>query len=178
MLQSRRPCERSWREDIRGLGRDKVLLLRQRGVVWICYFSAIKKALILTQLLNQTKRPDPFDFLHRSCYPIGGKRRILRRCVSTESKSDGTRPTRPLCKLQDGAPALSYAKINSTSEGPCSQGCTHVSFGFCGQSPLQAATCVCGVSLATTMLALKAPNRSIHLEPLPDLKHISKPELK
>ncbi len=39
-------------------------------------------------------------------YPIGGKQRIPRRCVSTASESDGTRPTRPLCKLQGVASSL------------------------------------------------------------------------
>ena len=53
-------------------------------------------------------------------YPIGGKR-IPRRCVSTASESDGTRSTRPLCKLQGVASARSYARANSKAKGSGSQ---------------------------------------------------------
>ena len=53
-------------------------------------------------------------------YPIGGKR-IPRRCVSTASESYGTRPTRPLCKLQGVASARSYARANSKAKGSGSQ---------------------------------------------------------
>ena len=47
--------------------------------------------------------------------PIGGKQRIPKRCVSTASESDGTRPTRPLCKLQGVASARSYARAKNHS---------------------------------------------------------------
>jgi hypothetical protein len=41
--------------------------------------------------------------------------------VSTASESDGTRPTRPLCKLQGVASARSYARANSKAKGSGSQ---------------------------------------------------------
>ena len=62
-------------------------------------------ASVRARLMNVAKlNSEAFDqvlvrfAIERLRYPIGGKRRILRRCVSTASKSDAIRPTRPLCK--------------------------------------------------------------------------------
>ena len=46
------------------------------------------------------------------------------------SKSDGIRPTRPLCKLHGVGYVRSSAKVNSASEEPCLQGFTHGSLGL------------------------------------------------
>ena len=44
--------------------------------------------------------------------------RIPRRCVSTASKSEAIRPTRPLCKQHGVGYARNSVKANSTSEEP------------------------------------------------------------
>ena len=76
-----------------------------------------------------------------------------RRCESTASKSDAIRLIQPSCKQHGVGYVRSSARANSTSEGPGSQGCVPMGpSGSADRANLLAATCVCGVSLATTML--------------------------
>ena len=77
-----------------------------------------------------------------------------RRCESTASKSGAIRPIWPSCKQHGVGYLRSSAKANSTSEDPCSQRCVPMRLlGSADRASLLTATCVCGVSLATTMLA-------------------------
>jgi hypothetical protein len=77
-----------------------------------------------------------------------------RRCESTVSKSDAIRPIWPSCKQHGVGYEQGSARANSTSEGPGSQGCAPMGpSGSADRAPYIWATCVCGVSLATTMLA-------------------------
>jgi hypothetical protein len=77
-----------------------------------------------------------------------------RRCESTVSKSDAIRPIWPSCKQHGVGYEQGSARANSTSEDPCSQRCVPMRLlGSADRASLLAATCVCGTSLATTLLA-------------------------
>jgi len=57
--------------------------------------------------------------------------------VSTASKSDAIRPTRPLCRKHGGASAPSNARANSKAKGSCSQGNSRGLLEPYGQSALR-----------------------------------------
>jgi hypothetical protein len=108
-------------------------------------------------------------------YPIGGRHRIPRWCVSPVRKRDAIRPTQPLCKRQDVGYVRNSAKANSMSEDLCSQNHTH-GYGSANRTPYKRRRASVEYRSPPQYWLRRATNRSIHLEPLTDLGHISKRE--
>jgi hypothetical protein len=100
-----------------------------------------------------------------------------RRCESTASKSGAITPIRPLRKLHDVGYVRSSPKANGTSGGPGSQGCVHMGpSGSANMIPFNRRRGSVAYRLSPQCWLRRAKSRSIHLEPLTDLGHISEPE--
>jgi len=99
--------------------------------------------------------------------PELSKQRILRRCVIAASKSDGTRPTRPLCKLQDSASAQSYARAIAKRKGNVHRAIAVSSLSPTVRAPMGTER-VCEASLDTNIQARcpqTSPEVSLRLPP-------------